>query len=498
MKWLKLVRLRLSRGASLAALGPNEARLLFDGTAGFVTGVLAWGFCHVFIPGSVKDAHLAWAVWLTLLLLLSCALSGIYSRLRLAPARVKAAVLAAAALISAALALCLSAPPAVVTLWTLLVVAPLVLARLFVSLHSGRHRALARIAVNRRGPILVIGGAGYIGSHTVALLLEAGREVRVLDRLMCGDGAIAEFRGNPRFSLIEGDVTDIARLTAAMRDCSGVVHLAGLVGDPACAVRPEYTRHTNIVATRMAKEVAQSLGVHRFLFASSCSVYGISDREVAEGDALNPVSLYAQTKIDSEREILANTSDDFFVTVLRFATVFGHSRRPRFDLVANLFTAQAMTDGLITVIGPNQWRPFVHVRDLARAIVLALNADPRLVQNQIFNVGDSRLNMTILQMAECVQRVASRYREVNISVAENPGDLRSYAVSFEKIRSTLGFQAATLMEQGIEEMVQHFLDHSYGPYRSPEYSNVAMTARAVEAFDDPAQLARLYAPLNAG
>ena len=121
---------------------------------------------------------------------------------------------------------------------------------------------------------------------------------------MYGHDSLAPFVGHSNFELIEGDATDIARLSQALRNASAVIHLAGLVGDPACAVDPEFTRHTNIVATRMAKEVAQGLGIHRFIFASSCSVYGISDTEVREDDPLNPVSLYAQTKIDSEQELL--------------------------------------------------------------------------------------------------------------------------------------------------------------------------------------------------
>jgi len=281
-----------------------------------------------------------------------------------------------------------------------------------------------------------------------------------------------------------------------MKGATAVVHLAGLVGDPACAVDPEFTRHTNIIATRMAKDVAQAMGIHRFVFASSCSVYGVSEREVRETDALNPVSIYAQTKIDSEQELLAGLRDEFYATILRFATVFGDSRRPRFDLVANLFTAQAMTDGLITVIGPNQRRPFIHVRDLARAIVMVLDADPIHMQNQVFNVGDKRLNMTIQQLAEKVRDVCIRYRHVEVSVSDNPQDRRTYAVSFDKIRSALGFQAETLIEPGIEEMALAFKDGRYGHYRNQIYSNVEMTARALSLFQDPEELSRLYAPLK--
>jgi nucleoside-diphosphate-sugar epimerase len=355
---------------------------------------------------------------------------------------------------------------------------------------------LANVAVTLRGPVLVIGGAGYIGSHTVNLLLKSGRRVRVLDKLMYTGDSLAEFKGNPDFELIEGDATDIRKLTAAMRGASSVVHLAGLVGDPACAVDPEFTRHTNIVATRMAKDVAQALGIQRFVFASSCSVYGVSDVEVDETADLHPVSLYAQTKIDSEQELLASGRDDFYVTVLRFATVFGHSRRPRFDLVANLFTAQAVTDGLITVIGPHQWRPFIHVRDLARAIVAVLDADPLLIQGQIFNVGDSRLNMTIVQLAEAVRAVVGKSRQVEISVRDDIHDKRNYAVSFHKIREALNYHAETLIEDGISEMAENFDLNRYHNYRDEIYSNLAMTKRAVDTPTDPVEMMHIYAPLR--
>jgi nucleoside-diphosphate-sugar epimerase len=495
MQIAKSIRRRFGRGFSIQAIGPNEARVLFDCAAAFVSGLLALGFCRMqaLAPGP-RDHLLLLA--LPLLLVMINLLFGIYSRLRLAFARTKAIVLSTSVLLSSAVAWAIFGSGPLVLLWGMLVAGPIVLPRLLLSLHTGRHRTLAGIAINQRGPVLVIGGAGYVGSHTVDLLLGRSRQVRVLDRLIYGAQSLAEFRDNPRFSLIEGDATDIAKLTAAMNGCSAVVHLAGLVGDPACAVNPEFTRHANIIASRMAKDVAEAMGIHRFVFASSCSVYGASEKEVSEADDLKPVSLYAQTKIDSERELLSIVRDEFFVTVLRFATVFGHSRRPRFDLVGNLFTAQAMTDGLITVVGPNQWRPFIHVRDLARSVVTVLDADPRLVQSQIFNVGDERLNMTILQLAERIREIASSYRVVRISVTENSEDRRNYTVSFKKIHSFLAFEAETLLEDGIREMIKNFHSNSYGNYRSSEYSNVAMTAKALSAFQDPDEMAHLYAPLN--
>jgi len=494
-KMLTYIRARLGRRASFQALGPNEARILYDAAAGGAGAVVALVFSRLYL-GRLDPRSTFAVLALPFLLLVFNTAYGVYSRLRRSSSRIKSLALLASAVSSIAVALAFGAAPAVAVLWLLLSYPAIALARLLLGLPYGSHRRLISVAVNHRGPVLVIGGAGYIGSHTVDLLLKSGRHVRVLDRLMYGREPLAAFADNKNLDVIDGDATDIAKLAEAMRGASGVVHLAGLVGDPACAVDPEFTRHSNVIATRMAKEVARSLGVHRFVFASSCSVYGVSDREVSESSELNPVSLYAQTKIDSEMELLSSVPDDFFVTVLRFSTVFGHSRRPRFDLVCNLFTAQAMTNGLITVIGPGQWRPFIHVRDLARAIVMVLDAPTVLVQSQIYNVGDRRLNMTILQLAEAVQRIAGRYREVQISVRDNPEDRRNYAVSFEKIRSHLNFQAETLMDAGIQEIVEEFLSGRCKDYRDPAYSNLAITRQALHDFHNPAEMVRLYAPLQ--
>lgn len=493
MRVIDLLTHRLARGLSLTTIGPNEARLLYDALFALYGAVAAAGLGLVW-----GESLQAWrlTVVVAAFMLASVAI-GVYGRFRLAAAPIKALALVAAAVVAVGVGWLIGLSPARLVLWTLLVLPPVVVARLLLSLPYSPSAQLNSLVVNRHGPVVVVGGAGYIGSHTVDLLLRGGHKVRVLDRLMYGQEALAPFLSNPNFELVEGDATDVARLSQALRNASAVIHLAGLVGDPACAVDPEFTRHTNIVATRMAKDVAQGLGIHRFIFASSCSVYGMSDKEVREGDDLNPVSLYAQTKIDSERELLHNVRDDFFVTVLRFATVFGHSFRPRFDLVANLFTAQAMINGQITVIGPDQWRPFVHVRDLARAIVAVLDADPAKVQSQIFNVGDGRLNLTVGQLGTLVRDVVSAYRPVTVSVTDNPQDRRNYAVSFEKIQTVLGFQAETLIEAGVREMAEHFAHGEYRDFRDPIYSNVLTTQRVLHEFYDQAELARLYGPLSA-
>ncbi len=495
MRLLTLIRSRSYRGLGFQSLGPNEARVLYDTLVGFTGSIVDLGFSKLYFPRI--DSRTASIVFALPVILIGLNLAfGVFSSLRTASERKKSLVLLASVLICGTLGYCLSGAPPAITLWMLLVYPALILPRVFLGLSSSRSPRIMTIAGNQCGAVLVIGGAGYIGSHTVDLLMQKGKRVRVLDRLMYGSEPLSEFLDRPGFELIEGDATDIAKLTQAMNGASAVVHLAGLVGDPACAVDPTFTRHTNIIATRMAKDVAQAMGIQRFVFASSCSVYGVSEYEVSETDNLNPVSLYAQTKIDSERELLAGLRDNFYVTVLRFATVFGDSRRPRFDLVGNLFTAQAMADGLITVIGPDQCRPFIHVRDLARSITMVLEAEPDRMQNQIFNVGDGRLNLTIMQLAERVRDVCARYTKVAISVKEDPQDRRNYRVSFKKIKSVLDFAASTLIEAGVEEMALSFLNGRYGDYRDQTYSNVAMTARALAMFQDPAELARLYAPLR--
>jgi len=367
--------------------------------------------------------------------------------------------------------------------------------RYFLNISKGK--SIGNYLLRQRGGVLIIGGAGYIGSHLVELLLDEGEQVVVLDRLMYGKKSIQKFISHQNFKLIQGDATDIAALTNAMRDVSSVVHLAGLVGDPACAVDENFTRHTNIVATKMVKQVAQSMGIHRFVFASSCSVYGVSDFEIDEGGKLSPVSLYAKSKVDSEEELRSSVSDDFIVTILRFATVFGDSLRPRFDLVANLFTAQALNGENLTVMGPNQWRPFIHAHDLARAIGMTLKADPKKIQNQIFNVGDERLNMTILDLAKAVKKVANSFdRNPEISIQEtNIADKRNYAVSFQKINKYLGFTASILMEDGIREMAEKLNKNEYGDYKLENYSNVKITELEKLSFYNPISRANLYGPL---
>jgi len=420
---------------------------------------------------------------------------GLYGHKKAANLKLKIKLLLISVLISSIVFLLIIPSFITYVVWLSIFCPMVLMPRYFLNISKGK--SIGNYLLRQRGGVLIIGGAGYIGSHLVELLLDEGEQVVVLDRLMYGKKSIQKFISHQNFKLIQGDATDIAALTNAMRDVSSVVHLAGLVGDPACAVDENFTRHTNIVATKMVKQVAQSMGIHRFVFASSCSVYGVSDFEIDEGGKLSPVSLYAKSKVDSEEELRSSVSDDFIVTILRFATVFGDSLRPRFDLVANLFTAQALNGENLTVMGPNQWRPFIHAHDLARAIGMTLKADPKKIQNQIFNVGDERLNMTILDLAKAVKKVANSFdRNPEISIQEtNIADKRNYAVSFQKINKYLGFTASILMEDGIREMAEKLNKNEYGDYKLENYSNVKITELEKLSFYNPISRANLYGPL---
>jgi nucleoside-diphosphate-sugar epimerase len=317
--------------------------------------------------------------------------------------------------------------------------------------------------------VLVVGGAGYIGSLVVDRLLARGCKVRLLDNLLYGNRAIERHLSNPNLDFIQGDCRNIQDVVRAMSHVKDVVHLAAIVGDPACAQDDASALQINYAATRMMLEIAKGYGIERFVFASSCSVYGASDSIVDEKSETIPVSLYAETKLHSESVLLEAKSRSFHPTVLRFATVFGLAPRPRFDLVVNLLTAKAIQDGIITIYNGDQWRPFLHANDVAEAVALTLRGPIDSISGEIFNVGDDRLNFTLAQVAEKIRLLVPQTR---VEYVEN-ADRRNYRVSFQKIRDCLGFAASCTIEDGILEIKQAFERGEILDYRHPFYSNVS-------------------------
>jgi len=321
---------------------------------------------------------------------------------------------------------------------------------------------------DQRGRVLVIGGAGYIGSALVIELLAKGVKVRVLDLLMYGTEPLKTVLDHPNLELIRADFRQIDKVVAAVRDMDAVIHLGGIVGDPACALDEDLTIDVNVTATRMIAEVAKGHGVARFIFASTCSVYGASDEMLDEQSRLNPVSLYAQSKIACERIVQKMGDDSFATVILRFATIYGLSGRIRFDLVVNLLTAKAVVDGVITVRGGDQWRPFLHVQDAAHAVSMALEAPLDVVRNRIFNVGSEGQNYTISQVGEMIHRLVPEARLWDEGFDQ---DRRNYRVSFDRIRTQLGFAPRWNVERGIHQVIDAIRSGDVGNYKDARYSN---------------------------
>jgi nucleoside-diphosphate-sugar epimerase len=316
--------------------------------------------------------------------------------------------------------------------------------------------------------VLVIGGGGYIGSVLCRRLLHQGYSVRVLDKLFYGQQSLAELTGHPRFELLEGDSRDVSAVCRAMTDMDAVVHLGELVGDPACALDEKLTVEINVAATRMVAEAARGCGVKRFVYASSCSVYGAGADILTERSALQPLSLYARAKIASEKMLLSVNGPDFHPVILRFATVYGLSPRPRFDLVVNLLTAKAVREGEITVMGGDQWRPFVHVADIAQAIMLCLAAPLAKVKGQVYNVGSDEQNYTINDLGALIQRLIP---DSKLVTRETDVDRRDYRVSFTRIHRELGFRPSRTVEDGVLELAEALRTGVVGNYQDRRHSN---------------------------
>ncbi len=302
--------------------------------------------------------------------------------------------------------------------------------------------------------ILVTGGAGYIGSTLVPVLLGAGHHVRVLDALLHGGTPLLGAWAHPEFEFQRCDIRDAPAVAAALQGMEAVVHLAGIVGDPACARAPDLAQAVNLEASLWLIEGARSAGVARFVFASTCSNYGrMADSEgyVDEGSPLAPVSLYAETKVAVERALLdPAVTDGLCATPLRFATVFGASPRMRFDLTVNEFTAEMVDHGRLTVYGEQFWRPYVHVRDVARAIASVLAAPEAAVRGEVYNIGSTDQNYRKLDLVELIRPHAPCAKVEYVHRSEDP---RDYRVSFAKAHTRLGFETTHSVPDGIREVV---------------------------------------------
>ena len=320
--------------------------------------------------------------------------------------------------------------------------------------------------------ILVTGGAGYVGSALTQHLLEHGHAVRGFDNLSSGGEALLAFWSHARYEFVRGDVRDRDAVARALDGMDAVVHLAAIVGDPACARQPELARSINLDGSLALIEQSRIAGIQRFIFASTCSNYGkMSDPDayVDENSPLNPLSLYAETKVAVERELFeSNAAGDMCATPLRFSTVFGISPRLRFDLTVNEFTMELLTKKRLVVFGEQFWRPYIHVRDAAAAIALVLDAPREKINRQVFNVGGTDQNYRKQEIVELIQPYVP---DAVVEYVHKVQDPRDYRVSFERIKSVLGFVPTRSVPDGIAEVARLVQSGVITDFDNPHYRN---------------------------
>ena len=322
-----------------------------------------------------------------------------------------------------------------------------------------------------RETVLVTGGAGYVGAALSYELLASGHGVRVLDNLLHGQEDVAANLERDGVELVVGDIRDTDARRRALAGATGVVHLAAIVGDPACALDPGLSQEVNVASSKALLDDARGSGVRRLVFASTCSNYGRMEdmsEAVDERGRLAPVSLYAEQKVAIEKDLLNGAAGEVAVTCLRFATVYGVAPRMRFDLTVNEFTRDLWADRHLEVFGEQFWRPYVHVRDAARAVRLVLESSLDQTRGEVFNVGRSDENYRKLDLVSLAQE---RLPTGSVSFVKRDEDPRDYKVNFDKIRDVLGYDVTMTVPAGIDEVASAldanaFQDPFDGRYRN--------------------------------
>ena len=311
--------------------------------------------------------------------------------------------------------------------------------------------------------IMVLGAGGYIGIPLVKELLENDYEVVCLDRFFFGENLllneISQFKD--KFKLIKKDIRSLSKGYFDKIDI--VFDLAGLSNDPSCDLDPKLTKSINSNSVEMNVKLAKDSGVERYIYFSSCSIYGSGENsKVDENSSFNPVSEYAKAKINAENYVLRENSKKFTTTCMRNSTVFGLAPRMRFDLVVNIMTKIALQEKRLYILGGgNQWRPLIHVKDLVDAAMIFLRAPKEKISGQAFNVGGNHLNYKVSEIAKKISDTMTD----NIELIKVPDDddKRSYRVEFKKIKNNLNFVPNISIEDGVNEICEALKKNKINP-----------------------------------
>jgi len=303
--------------------------------------------------------------------------------------------------------------------------------------------------------VLVTGSEGYIGTVMMPMLIENGFEVVGLDNCYYREGNLNNSTF-PEYELIQKDIRDVTAEDFKDKNYYAVVHLAALSNDPLGMLDKQLTYDINYQATVDVAKLAKEAGVERFVFASSCSLYGQGGNDaLTEEDESNPQTAYGKSKIMAENGLSKLADDNFHPTYMRNSTAFGFSPRMRFDIVVNSLSGYAKVEKEIKILGDGKpWRPLVHVKDICGAVIHVLKSDSKLIHDEAFNVGDTNENYQIKSIAEHVKKYFSDC-EIKIMI-DDAGDTRDYNVSFKKLNDKLGFNISHTLDAGIEDLKNEY------------------------------------------
>jgi nucleoside-diphosphate-sugar epimerase len=325
--------------------------------------------------------------------------------------------------------------------------------------------------------VLVTGGAGYVGAVLVPKLLDRGFFVKVLDLYTYGKDVFDDIQDKSRLEEIKGDICDQALLKKFLSGCEAVIHLACISNDPTFELDPDLSKRVNYDSFEPLVKISKESGVKRFIYASTCSVYGVSEAdEVTEDHPLLPITDYNKYKGLCEPVLAKYQSNDFTTVTIRPATVCGYSPRQRFDLTVNILTNHAYNKNHITVFGGKQERPNIHIEDIADLYVKLLDLPKEKIAGKIYNAGYQ--NRSIEDIAEIVKNVIKKeLSDRNApTIATTPSDdIRSYRISSEKIKRELGFVPARTIEDAVRDLIMAFEDNKFtDPLNNIRYYNIRM------------------------